>query len=182
MSRQEAKPPVWQIVGYKNSGKTTLVCSLVERLAAKGIRTAVIKHDAHDFDIDHTGTDSYRHRKSGAGAVALVSSRRTAVIEETETGLDELIGRFSGYDMILVEGFKQAEYPKLVMVRSQEDHALAAQITSVTAVVSWLADDVMKGSIELPPGSVPVFGVNDTGRIMEWLLHHVSMAPRNELK
>lgn len=170
--RQAAKPPVWQIVGFKNSGKTTLVCSLVERLAAKGVRTAVIKHDAHDFDIDHPGTDSYRHRKSGAGAVALVSSRRTAVIEETETGLDELIGRFSGYDMILVEGFKQAEYPKLVMVRSREDHALASQLTSVKAVVSWLTEDAVQESMDLQPGSVPVFGVNDTGRVTEWLLHH----------
>ncbi|MEK5643782.1 molybdopterin-guanine dinucleotide biosynthesis protein B [Paenibacillus rhizosphaerae] len=172
MSRQDVKPPVWQIVGYKNSGKTTLVCSLVERLAVKGIRTAVIKHDAHDFDIDHPGTDSYRHRKSGAGAVALVSLQRTAVIEEAETGLDELIGRFSAYDMILVEGFKQAEYPKLVMVRSQEEHSLVSELTSVNAIVSWLTDDKVKGNMDVHPGSVPVFGVNDTGRITEWLLHH----------
>ncbi|OZB95138.1 molybdopterin-guanine dinucleotide biosynthesis protein B [Paenibacillus sp. XY044] len=165
-------PPVWQIVGYKNSGKTTLVCSLVERFTAKDVRTAVIKHDAHDFDIDHPGTDSYRHRKSGASAIALVSSRRTAVIEERETGLDELIGRFSDYDFILVEGFKQAEYPKLVIVRSLEDHALASQLTSVQAVVSWFAADVVQGRMELQQGSVPVFGVDDIDRIAEWLLRN----------
>lgn len=167
------KPFVCQIVGYKNSGKTTLVCALVERLKAEGCRVAVIKHDAHDFEMDHPGTDSYRHRAAGAAAIALVSPRKTAVIREEETSLDKLIEDFCGYDVILVEGFKKERYPKLVMVRRAEDTELVRGLENVAGIVSWLPEAQVLSAGE-PRVPFLLFGKDDHGRITDWMLRQIA--------
>ncbi|MBE9916675.1 molybdopterin-guanine dinucleotide biosynthesis protein B [Paenibacillus donghaensis] len=164
------KPYVCQIVGYKNSGKTTLVCALVERLRAQGCRVAVVKHDAHDFEMDHPGTDSYRHRAAGASAIALVSQRKTAVILEEETPLGKLIEDFSAYDIILVEGYKREGYPKLVMVRKAEDKELIQSLENVTGVVSWLpAEQIFSGG-QKGREHVTLFDKDEHERIADWVL------------
>ena len=64
---------VFGIVGWKNSGKTTLVERLVAEFVRRGWRIATVKHAHHDADIDHPGTDSFRHRAAGATEGALVA-------------------------------------------------------------------------------------------------------------
>lgn len=68
--------PVLQIIGYKNSGKTTLVCRLIEALSAQGIRVGSAKHDAHSFQLDDPGTDSSKHLLHGAVETVLTRRRR----------------------------------------------------------------------------------------------------------
>lgn len=132
--------PVLQIVGYKNSGKTTLITRLAELFNGMNLRVAVIKHDLHGFDADREGTDSFRHREAGAAAAAITSPWRTAIFEERETPLAELIEHFAGYDLILVEGFKQEIYPKMVMLRSAEDEPLIRELSQVCAIIQKEAD------------------------------------------
>ncbi|RRJ65871.1 molybdopterin-guanine dinucleotide biosynthesis protein B [Paenibacillus oralis] len=127
--------PIIQIVGYKNSGKTTLITRLLEMFHAMNLRVAVIKHDVHGFEVDREGTDTYRHRQAGATAAAIVSPWRTAIVEERETPLAGLIGHFQAYDLILVEGFKREPYPKMVLIRSAEDEHLLTELSGVCAVV-----------------------------------------------
>ncbi|MCJ8012490.1 molybdopterin-guanine dinucleotide biosynthesis protein B [Paenibacillus sp. KQZ6P-2] len=169
----QSEPFVCQVVGYKNSGKTTLVCSLVEKLNEQGYQVAVIKHDAHDFEMDQPGTDSYRHRAAGASAIALVSSRKTAVIREEEIALDELVMGFSEYDMVLVEGFKQERYPKLVMIRTAEDRELISSLASVIGVVTWLpVEETLAGLDVNTAGKLAVFGKDDVEQIADWIQKH----------
>lgn len=130
-----SKPPVIQIVGYKDSGKTTLIGRLLPVFSNMNLRVAVIKHDAHGFEIDHDGTDTYAYRQHGAVVIAITSPYRTALIEEQETPLKELIERFGGYDLILVEGYKQEAFPKIVMLRSGEDRILLQELNQVKACV-----------------------------------------------
>jgi molybdopterin-guanine dinucleotide biosynthesis protein B len=132
---------VFQIVGYKNTGKTTLICRLIEMLAGKGIRVGVVKHDAHDFDMDHLGTDTWKHRKAGAKTVAITSEHRTAIIREKSTPLYELISQFNDVDVILVEGYKFENFPKILIIRTEKDIELMDQIQNVKAVASWLPQD-----------------------------------------
>ncbi|MBW4839096.1 MAG: molybdopterin-guanine dinucleotide biosynthesis protein B [Paenibacillaceae bacterium] len=132
--------PVIQIVGYKNSGKTTLITRLAKLFNGINLRVAVIKHDLHGFDADREGTDSFRHREAGAAAAAITSPWRTAIFEERETRLPELIEHFASYDLILVEGFKQENYPKMVLLRSAEDEPLIRELQQVCAVVQKEAD------------------------------------------
>ena len=61
------------IVGWKNSGKTTLVVELVRLLTERGLKIGTIKHAHHSFDIDQPGKDSYRHREAGASDVIVAS-------------------------------------------------------------------------------------------------------------
>lgn len=130
-------PVVCQIVGYKNSGKTTLICALIPLLKQKGCSVAVIKHDAHDYDMDHPGTDTWKQRQAGAAAIAITSGKRTSIIEERSTSLSRLIADFSGYDYVLVEGFKQEAYPKIVLLHNDEDLTLLKQASNITAVAVW---------------------------------------------
>lgn len=127
--------PVIQIVGYKNSGKTTLITRLAKLFNSMNLRVAVIKHDLHGFDADREGTDSYRFREVGAAAAAITSPWRTAIFEERETPLAELVEHFASYDLILVEGFKQEAYPKMVLLRSAEDEPLVRELRQVFAIV-----------------------------------------------
>ena len=68
--------------GYSGSGKTTLVEQLIVRLRLAGQRVSVVKHAHHEFDIDHEGKDSWRHRQAGAFEVVIASNRRLAKIRE----------------------------------------------------------------------------------------------------
>lgn len=112
------KPPfVFAVSGYKNSGKTTLICRLIPELKSRGYRVAVIKHDGHDFVGDVPGTDSFCHREAGAWGCAVFSEKRimiTREIEEEDRIPDErmLIKAFPGADIILLEGLKNSSYPK----------------------------------------------------------------------
>ena len=132
--------PVVQIVGYKNSGKTTLITRLVKIFNDMNLRVAVIKHYLHGFEADREGTDSFRFRAAGAAAAAITSPWRTAVFEEQETPLVQLIEHFAQYDLILVEGFKRERYPKMVLLRSTEDEPLIEELQQVIAVVQKEAD------------------------------------------
>ncbi|WP_438445238.1 molybdopterin-guanine dinucleotide biosynthesis protein B [Gorillibacterium sp. sgz5001074] len=163
-------PVVVQVVGWKNAGKTTLVCKLVEALSAQALEVGTVKHDAHRFEIDHEGKDTWRHRQAGARRVAISSEQegRTCYIEERYTPLPDMLERMQDMDYVVVEGFKSEGYPKIVIIRSQEQLELLDRVAPVWAVASWL-----------PPGSIspeasygaPVFDVNDLdgllGRVLE---------------
>lgn len=131
------QPFVCQVVGYKNTGKTTFLGGLIRYLRESGLRVAVVKHDGHEFEMDHEGTDTYKHRQAGAEGVAIVSAGRTAILEEQSRPVAQLIGYFQAYDCILLEGFKQEHYPKLVMIREQTDAHLAATLSNVQGVAVW---------------------------------------------
>ncbi|GIQ69239.1 molybdopterin-guanine dinucleotide biosynthesis protein B [Xylanibacillus composti] len=143
-----SRPLIIQVVGYKHTGKTTMICKLIEQLRSKALRVATVKHDAHDFDIDREGTDTWRHGQAGASAVAIASPYRTAVmrseaqplqrgsIGEREQ-LERLLSLLGDVDVIVIEGYKAAGYPKILLIREPEHWRLLHELTSVCAVVYW---------------------------------------------
>ncbi len=108
--------------GYSGSGKTTLVEQVIARLRLAGQRVSVVKHAHHDFDIDHPGKDSHRHREAGAFEVVIASDRRLAKIREFEVRQDptvhQLIAELYDCDWVLVEGFKGSDIPKVEVWRA----------------------------------------------------------------
>lgn len=116
--------PICGFVAYSGTGKTTLLEKLIPILREKGLRIGLIKHAHHEFDIDHSGKDSYRLRKAGASETLVASGQRWALIhEETETrqdpDLNQLIARLNQQqlDLILVEGFKNIPFPRIELQR-----------------------------------------------------------------
>ena len=113
------------VIGWKNSGKTTLVSNLVKYFDSRNINVGVIKHAHHSFDIDHPNTDSYKIRKSGAYKTTLISENRLAHIEEkkdTEINLNDLISLNTGCDIIILEGFKKIDRLKKIEVRLKQNN------------------------------------------------------------
>lgn len=116
------KIPVLGFVGFSGAGKTTLLEQVIKFLSDENINVAVIKHSHHKFDMDTPGKDSHRFRLSGAKQVMLGSSQRYALLVENqgkEPNLGSLISKLdmSGLDLILFEGFKHEDYPKLEVNR-----------------------------------------------------------------
>lgn len=114
-SSLKKKPFIYAVCGYKNSGKTTLITKLIPELTKRGYKTAVIKHDGHDFESDVPGTDSYRHQKAGAYGTSVFSKNRILITKEC-CGIDErqLMRAFPEADIILIEGLKNSGYPKYI--------------------------------------------------------------------
>ena len=120
------RPPVVGFAGYRGSGKTTLATGVVRALTEAGVRVSAVKHAHHAFDVDQPGKDSYELRRAGAVQTLVGSRHRFALVTEVgaarEPTLDELVDRldFESVDIVLVEGFKHAEVPKIA-VRREED-------------------------------------------------------------
>lgn len=160
---------VYQIVGYKNTGKTSLICRLIHLYAGQGKRIAVIKHDGHSFEADPQGSDTRRLREAGASWSAITSNDRTAIVKETNSSLRELINEAPIHDLLLVEGFKQELFPKIVLIRSEEDETLACSLHRVTAVAVWpgYGKDLLE--MRLPAG-VMVYELDETSAIAEHIM------------
>jgi molybdopterin-guanine dinucleotide biosynthesis protein B len=160
------QPRIFGITGWKNSGKTTLTERLVAEFRRRGKRVATIKHAHHDFDIDHAGTDSFRHRAAGAGEVAIVSGRRWALMHEldgaAEPTLEEVIARLAPCDIVLIEGYKQQAHPKIEARRldARETKPLAGSIPNVVAIA---ADQPVIG------GHLPAFALDDVTSIADFI-------------
>lgn len=137
---RQSRPIIFQIVGYKNSGKTTLVAELTRRFKQDGFTVGTAKRDAHDFTIDTPGTDTWKHQEAGADVTAISSSARSAVLRSSPMALSGLLAYMQDADIILVEGFKRESYPKLILLRSIEDIHLLQQLSSPAAAVIWSAD------------------------------------------
>jgi len=133
---------VMGIIGWKNSGKTTLVVALVRELTARGFRVATVKHAHHAFDIDQPGKDSYLHREAGAQDVIVSSGARWAhmheIINEPEPELDDLLPRLPlGIDIVLVEGFKRDAHPKIEVIPPDFDgQSLSLEDENIVAIAS----------------------------------------------
>lgn len=159
--------------GYSGSGKTTLVEQLVARLRLAGQRVSVVKHAHHDFDIDHPGKDSYRHREAGAFEVVIASSKRLAKIREYEVEgtptAHQLIAELYDCDWALVEGFKHADLLKIEIWRASTGQRV--QYPDDPFVVAVATDSAE----HLPVATgLPVLDLNDADAVCQFLLDHAA--------
>lgn len=120
MATAKNSPPVVCFVGRKNAGKTTLMEKVIAGLKAAGYRVAAVKHDAHRFEIDHPGKDSYRFSAAGADTTVISSRDKTAAVlrHREEIPLASILSRFAGEaDVVLAEGYKGSPFPKIEVHR-----------------------------------------------------------------
>jgi molybdopterin-guanine dinucleotide biosynthesis adapter protein len=159
------------VCGFKNSGKTTLVEKLVRHFTQQGYRVSTVKHAHHDFDIDHEGRDSFRHRKAGATEVAVVSQQRFAIMHELcgaePPSLDEILLKLSPCDFVMVEGYKRDSHDKIEVRNLALSHpVLAGDDPTIVAVAA-------NGVVAYSP--VPVFNRDDVAALAEFIIKHAGL-------
>jgi molybdopterin-guanine dinucleotide biosynthesis protein B len=134
--------PIVCIVGKSGSGKTTLMEKLIPELKRMGLKVGSIKHDVHGFEMDQPGKDSWRHKQAGSRTSIISSPQRIGMVMDVDHdhSLDELALFFPGVDIILAEGYKKREKPKVEIFRREvhsqplcrNDETLVALMTDTT--------------------------------------------------
>ncbi len=145
--------PIICVVGRPDSGKTTLIGILIRKLRNRGYKIATIKHSHKDARIDTKGKDTWKHAKAGAETVVLSSPRRFTIIKniKKELQLDEISKFINDADLIIAEGYKDSDKPKIAVINSIEDLSIIKK--PIFAVVSRKKIDT---------GKIPCLGFNDT--------------------
>jgi len=130
--------PVISVVGKSDTGKTTLLEKLIAELKRRGYRVATVKHDTHGFDIDQPGKDSWRHAQAGSDVVVISGPNRLALIEkrQREATLDEIAGRMMDVDIILTEGYKRGDKPKIEVSRREKGRELLCTEDELIAIAT----------------------------------------------
>ncbi len=112
--------PVFSVVGSKsNVGKTTILCKIIRELKKRGYKVGTIKHHRGDFEIDQPDKDTWKHAQAGSDVVIISSKTKIAKIEklEAEYKLNDIIKGIKNVDIIITEGYKTENKPKLEVVR-----------------------------------------------------------------
>lgn len=146
-------PPVVSVVGWSNSGKTTFLVQLVRELKARGYRVGTIKHHHGEVDVDKPGKDTWRHARAGADAVALAGASGFVLFKKQAGGgvLDEIARLMPDMDIIITEGFKAENKPKIEVRRREINPEPAVPGEELVALVDESGAE----------GEVPCFGPGD---------------------
>lgn len=147
---------------YSGTGKTTLIEKLIVHLKAQGLRLAVVKHDAHDFDIDHEGKDSWRFTQAGADMMLISSATKTAVVEKRPRTFEENMAMIHDVDLILIEGYKQEELPRIGICRKATGKGLPGAVEDYIALVT--DDETLRAGAQ-----IPCFGLEDIEEIAAFI-------------
>lgn len=164
---------VFGIVGWKNSGKTTLITKIIRELTTRNLRVATIKHAHHEFDIDQPGKDSFQHRHAGANQVLVASHKRWALMHEItdneqEPALETLLEKLDPVDIVIVEGFKLSGHPKLAVMRGENN--LDPLPDEAQPIVAIATDSDITGQKHNCNG--PIFSLSDVEKICDFILDH----------
>jgi len=131
-------PPIVSVIGKSKSGKTTVIERLTQELKSRGYRVATIKHIPQGISFDEPGKDSWRHLQAGSEVTVVSSPEKIVMVKtvERDSTLDD-VAHFLGedYDIILTEGFKQGNAPKIEVHRKDAGPPLK-DIKKLIAIVT----------------------------------------------
>jgi molybdopterin-guanine dinucleotide biosynthesis adapter protein len=166
------EPFLFQIAGYQNSGKTTVVTKLIEHLKRAGLTVSTLKHHGHAGELDLPEKDSARHFQAGAQA-ALVEGNGTlqlhaSVPGEHQHSVEKLLQILQAFnpDAIVIEGYKNKPFPKAVIIKQESDLELLKSLENIHAVICW---PEMVGTVDDSELALPVFEIN-SGGFFSWFL------------
>jgi len=162
---------IFGFAGWSGSGKTTLIEKLIPLFVERGLKVSLVKHAHHTFDVDQPGKDSYRHRHAGCTEVLVSSSRRWALVHELrgapEPDFAELTRHLAPCDLLLVEGFKREQLPKLEVYRAAVGESLLHP--QDPGIIGIASDQRIETRL-------PQFGLDDAPAIAGFILRHLALA------
>lgn len=133
--------PTVSVAAWSGTGKTTYLEKMIPEFKRRGLRVAALKHDAHDFDIDREGKDSWRMTQAGADVTIIASKKKTVVMENRSVAIEKVLETVHDVDLIVTEGFKFGAWPKLVLFRAAVGKPLLDTAENCVAIVT---DDAVK--------------------------------------
>lgn len=163
------KPPVVSIIAKSGTGKTTLLEKLIAEMKKRDYTIGVIKHDAHRFDIDHQGKDSWRLTQAGADTMLISSPEKLAIVKkhppQCEPSLAEMVHNyFQNVDLVLTEGFKQNPMPKIeVHRRAKSQELLSRSQERDETLIAVATDSVLEVD-------VPQYDINDAAGLCDLII------------
>lgn len=153
--------PVFHLIAWSGTGKTTYLEGLIAALKMRGVRVGVVKHDAHRFELDREGKDTHRFARAGADVVAIADSEKYAVMDYRPVALTTLLAQLRDVDLILVEGWHAEAQNPIVVHRAAAGKPPKLDPADCFAVVS---------DVPLESGSRPCFPLDDPAPMAEFLL------------
>lgn len=160
-----------QIVGYQNSGKTTLMEQLIKQATTEGLRVGTIKHHGHGgAPVENSSKDSSRHEQAGARVSAVEGEGTLRLsIHQHSWQLADILAIYANFsmDIILIEGYKREHYPKVVLLRTAQDYLLLQQISNILCVIYWPSYPIDQNL------RIPSFSINEETEYMEFLLNEM---------
>lgn len=164
---EAAAPPCLAFVGRSGSGKTTLLEKLVAELARRGLRVGVVKHTRHHVETDEPGSDTRRLWESGAVHTLLVTPDRAVHAQRyaEPPSLPDILPAIRGVDLLLIEGFKRAEVPKVEVVRAACDSQLLPDLQGRIACVTDVPDLLWEG---------PTFALEDVEPLADFVMQRLT--------
>jgi molybdopterin-guanine dinucleotide biosynthesis protein MobB len=158
------------LLATSGTGKTTLLERLIPQLTGRGLKVGLVKHCSREFDIDHPGKDTYRLKAAGAARVVINNDHRLGLVADLSANppFEVLLRRhFEGCDVVLVEGHRTADIPKIIVERAAAPRGLIDPkgLTQVIACVSDLPENRFLAARR--------FGLDDTQPLADFITHDV---------
>ncbi|MEH7073707.1 molybdopterin-guanine dinucleotide biosynthesis protein B [Neobacillus drentensis] len=164
------RPAIFQVVGYQNSGKTTLTTKLINVLTETQIKTVTIKHHGHGGKPENIPLkDTEKHLMAGALAAIVEGEGKLLLKAENNdyTLHDQIeLMKFFQPDVILIEGYKREPFPKLLLLRNENDLSLLNMVSNVKAIVYWKEELHKHLALET---DVPCFHIDDN-KLIFWII------------
>jgi molybdopterin-guanine dinucleotide biosynthesis protein B len=153
--------PVISLVGKSGVGKTTALERIIREIKRRGYRVGTVKHDTHGFEMDRPGKDSWRHAQAGSDAVVVSGPRKMALIRkmDAEMPLEEIVELMGDVHLVITEGYKRGDKPKIEVSRLERGTELLCQPGELIGIMADYP-------LDLP---VPSFGLEDAGGIVDLL-------------
>ncbi len=154
--------PVLSFTGWSGSGKTSFLEKLIPCLTARRMSVAYLKHDAHHFEVDKEGKDSWRLTRAGTSMTGLFSQEKGVWMENRPVDLDLMLGYVHDADLVILEGGSLTPYPKILVYRESLGKGMRIDPCSCLAVIS---DDPV-------PGAIRQFAFKDTEETADYILNY----------
>ena len=153
--------PVISMVGKSGVGKTTALERVIREVKRRGYRVGTVKHDTHGFDVDRPGKDSWRHAEAGSDAVVISGPRKMALIRqlESEIPLDDIVPLMGDLDLIITEGYKKGDKPKIEITRRERGTELLCRPDELIGIMADYP-------VDMP---VPQFALEDAAGVVDLL-------------
>jgi molybdopterin-guanine dinucleotide biosynthesis protein B len=149
------------MVGKSGAGKTTALERVIQEIKRRGYRVGTVKHDTHGFDVDRPGKDSWRHARAGSDAVVISGPRKMALIRqlESEVPLDDIVSLMGDLDLVITEGYKKGDKPKIEVTRRERGTQLLCQADELIGIMADYP-------VDMP---VPQFALEDAAGVVDLL-------------